>query len=101
MIKITTFIAVAILYQVLALADITREEVCSSSGQKTVTVVRYNPIRFAYALLRGVDAGFPDLNDKFYLPKAQRVRIFYTINLWSTTQCSLATSVMVDEKRQS
>jgi uncharacterized membrane protein len=96
MLNLTNFAVICLLYQVLSLADITREEVCSTSGQKTVTVVRYNPVRNAYALLRGVDAGYPDLSDKFYLPKAQRVKIFYTINAWATAQCSLATSVVID-----
>lgn len=96
------FILLALLtYLTMGLADIFRYQICpGSANKKPSTVIRYNPVRIRYTLLRGVEAGFPDLSDKFYLAKAQRVRIFYTITLWSMLPCYLRTTVIIDGKQQ-
>lgn len=88
-------------YLSMSLADIFRYQICpGSSDKKPLTIIRENPVRIRYTLLRGVEAGFPDLSDKFYLAKAQRVKISYTITLWSMLTCFLRTTVVIDGKQQ-
>jgi hypothetical protein len=57
-------------------------EVPAGEGQAT-TVVRETPIQGRYTLVKETWSIFPDLHDKFYLAKAQRVSIFYTITSWT------------------
>lgn len=72
-------------------------EVPVGEGQAT-TVVRETPIQGRYTLVKNTWSIFPDLHDRFYLGKAQRVNIFYTITSWTEGNiCSWWTQVKVDD----
>lgn len=71
-------------------------EVPAGEGQAT-TVVRETPIQGRYTLVISTWSIFPDLHDRFYLGKAQRVNIFYTITSWTPNLCSWWTKVRIDD----
>jgi hypothetical protein len=62
-------------------------------------VIRESPVLNSYTLVQSRSSIFADLHDKFYLPKAQRVRIFYTITTrtdFSDTWIALQTHVYIN-----
>lgn len=69
----------------------------NTSGTAT-EVIRQTPIIGAYTLVKGISSVFPDLHDRFYLGKAQRVGIFYTITSWTPDNCAFQTFVKIDGK---
>ena len=66
-----------------------------------MTIVRENPIRGNYSLIQSDKNwnNFPYLIDNFYLAHAQRVRVFYTISIFTGGEWNFQTCVYIDNKR--
>lgn len=70
-----------------------------SSGTQPTLVVRDTPMRISYTLVNNRSwtwIGFPELNDKFNLETAQRVRIWYRIVYLHAKEGSFFTRVTIN-----
>ena len=62
---------------------------CYPSGESPQTIVRLTPMNIWYSLAVALSyRGFPELHDRFYLKRAQRVEIEYKITTWFPSSSS-------------
>ena len=74
---------------------------CAASGTNPLTVVRLTPMKIWYSLsATSYWRCFPQLNDKFYLKKTQRVKILYKIVTWFHATSQFLTRLIIDNSVQ-
>lgn len=82
-----------------SLADIMTVPFCPNMNGQPQVVIRKTPIRVRYSLVEDrlwEWIGYPELNDRFTLNYAQRVRIWYKINIWYNGIGSFWTGVKIN-----
>ena len=91
-----------LVWLVHAQTDVSRYRECFDSGTNPETIVRVTPMKIWYSLAGITTAyrGFPELHDKFFLKKAQRVKIEYKINIWFLKTGLFWTRLKINNKVQ-